>query len=151
MLNGVGKVGAIGWQMHNQEFLFRALRKDEIEAGNVPIPKGQKLFEDINFTGVVFDHQAGKLTLGVSTTPDLDRARVYARDGVVIKINREKIRELQIKELEINKILRSERISKPEDQEVILTRNNPDPFPSEIVEEVIFVNIENISTGGTTS
>jgi len=137
--------------------LYRALRKEEIEAGNVLIPKLQKPFKSHPCLGIdtrlpfrlgeseecaVRQHQLGKKefsTAGVSTTPHLERAKVYARDGVVVKINRAILSEYGVREYIVRDYLGKfpEDIAVPEDEEVILVKEGCSVFPKEIITEVV--------------
>ena len=79
----------------NIKYLYRALRKEEIEAGNILIPKEQETFKKLPRLGIdtrlpfvmgeteehaVRQHQwqqKGFLTSGISTTPHFERAKYY--------------------------------------------------------------------------
>ncbi len=137
--------------------LYRALRKEEIEAGNVLIPKLQTPFKSHPRLGIdtrlpfrlgeyeeyaVRQHQweqKGFSTAGVSTTPHPERAKIYARDGVVVKINRAILSEYGIKEYIVKDYLEKfpEDIAVPEDEEVILFKEGCSVFPKEIITEVV--------------
>jgi hypothetical protein len=140
---------------HNK-YLYKALRKEEIDAGNILIPKSQGPFRsdprfgiDMRFpiefgseTNAVRQHQwqrNGFPTSGVSTTPHFDRAKVYARDDVIVKINRQLFSKYGIKEYVVKEYLEKfpEDIAAPEDDEIILVKGDGGQFPKEIIEEVI--------------
>jgi len=80
--------------------------------------------------------QRGYPTSGISTTPHLERAENY-NSGVIVVINRNLLPEFGVKEFEVNKYLKSEDIACPEDDEIILVREDKGPFPKEIIVDVI--------------
>ena len=140
---------------HNK-YLYRALRKEEINAGNILIPKLQGPFRsdprfgiDMRFpiefgseTNAVRQHQweqRGFQTSGVSATPHFERAKVYTRDYVIVKINRQLFSKYGIKEYVVKEYLGKfpEDIAVPEDDEIILVKEDGGPFPKEIIVEVI--------------
>jgi len=144
----------------NIKYLYRALRKDEIETENILISKEQETFEKLPRLGIdtrlhfilgeteeyaVRQHQwqqEGFPTSGISTTPHFERAKFYARDGVVVKINRSLFKKYGIKEYVVKECLRKypEDIACPEDDEVILVKKDCGHFPKEIIEEVIIID-----------
>jgi hypothetical protein len=98
---------------NESKYLFRALRREEIEAGNVLIPKGQGPFQADPRLGIdtrlpfklgpteehaVRQHQwnqSGFPTSGVSTTPHISRAKYYAqKNKVIVKIDRIDIKKM---------------------------------------------------------
>jgi hypothetical protein len=140
------------------KYLYRALRKVEIEQGNILIPKGQSPFKQHPRLGVdtrlpfklapteehaVRQHQwkqRGFPTSGVSTTPHLERATYYAQENKVIaKINRLLLSQYHVAEYVVKEYLGShpQDIACPEDDEVILVKSDGNVFPKEIIEEVI--------------
>lgn len=144
-------------------YLYRAVRKEEINAGNILIPKSQEPFrsdpifgtDDMVFTaeGIEFDsvrnairhHQWQKgrpyqwqkeqiPTSGVSTTPYFKRAKFYAKkNGVIVKIDRQLLNKFNIIEYDIKKYLRQEEINIPEDDEIILVKEEDCLFSKEII------------------
>jgi len=142
------------------KYLYRALRKEEIEAGNILIPKEQEPFKKLPRLGIdtrlpfvlgeteehaIRQHQwqqKGFLTSGISTTPHFERAKFYARDGVVVKINRSLFNKHGIKEYVVKEYLKKfpEDIAVPDDEEIILVKEDGKPFPKEIIEEVIIID-----------
>jgi hypothetical protein len=138
-----------------ENYLYRALRPEEIEAGYILIPKSQELFKsdprlDID-TRLPFVlgpteeyavrqhqwNQKGFSTRGISTTPHIERAKFYAQlNKAIVKINRESLIEHGIKEYVVAEFL-DFGIAVPEDDEVILVMDNDGPFPKEIIFEVI--------------
>ena len=134
-------------------FLYRALRKLEIESGYVLIPKSQEPFVSEQRFPATFpimfglierhavrEHQwDGKYpTRGVSTSLNIEVAKSYSKEhGVVVKISREKLREFGIKECVVNEILPADEIVKPKDEEVILVQDTDGNFPREIIVEII--------------
>ncbi|MDK2742178.1 MAG: hypothetical protein NDI90_04630 [Nitrospira sp. BO4] len=146
-------------------FLYRALRSDEIEAGCVLISKTQGSFEAGPRLGIdtrlpfalgpteehaVRQHQwqqNGFPTSGVSTTPHLERARFYAAArGVIVEIDRRLFSMYGVRECVVNLILGEHPvdIAVPEDDEVILVRDEAGPFPKQLIVRVIFLD----SSGG---
>ena len=148
--------------MKGSKYLYRALRKEEIDAGYVLIPKSQKPFKSHPRVGIdmrlpfkigeqeeyaVRQHQwkqNGFPTSGISTTPHFERARDYARDGVIVKTNRQLCSKYGIREYVVKEYLGKfpEDIAVPEDDEIILVKKNGDSFPKEIIEKVIQMNPE---------
>lgn len=134
--------------MFEPRYLYRGLRQEEVDAGYKLIAKGVDTFEhprlplNLPFrlsegpTGTVFNHQNGHPTRGVSTSFSIDRAIHYAGCDIVMRIDREKAKELGVQEYEVNKILKPERINKPEDQEVILAWNGTATFTTEIIDTI---------------
>jgi len=143
---------------HNK-YLYKALRKEEIDAGNILIPKLQGPFRshprlgiDTRFPFVlgeteehaVRQHQwqrNGFPTSGVSTTPHFEIAKkVYAkRNRVIVKINCQLFSKYGIKEYVVKEYLGKfpEDIAAPEDDKIILAKEDGGSFPKEIIEEVI--------------
>ena len=143
------------------KYLYRALRKEEIDAGNRLIPKSQEPFRsdpcfgiDMTFpiefgseTNAVRQHQwkrNGFPTSGVSTTPHFEIAKKdYAkRNRVIVKINRQLFGKYGIKEYVVKEYLGKfpEDIAAPEDDEIILVKEDGGSFPKEIIEEVIDIH-----------
>jgi hypothetical protein len=141
-----------------ENYLYRALRPEEIEAGYILIPKSQEQFESeprleidtrLDFElgpteeYAVRQHQweqAGFPTRGISTTPHLERAKFYAHlNKVIVKIDRDSLVKHGIKEYVVTEIL-DFGIAVPEDDEVILVMNNDGPFSKEIIVEVIHLD-----------
>lgn len=134
-------------------FLYRALRKIEIESDYVLIPKSQSPFVaeqrfpatfPIMFGPIerhaVRDHQwDGKYpTRGVSTSLNIEVAKTYSREhGVIVKISRAELKEFGIKEYIVNEILPANEIVKPKDEEVILVQDKDGNLPKEIIVEII--------------
>jgi hypothetical protein len=138
------------------DFLFRALRTEEIQAG-ILIPKSQAPFEALPMLGIdthlpfslavqteyaVRQHQwkqRGYPTRGVSTTPHEHRARYYAsRDRTIAVIRRSCLRDFGIQEFVVNDVLGDHPgdIACREDNEVILVSPNDGPFSSTVIERV---------------
>ena len=134
-------------------YLYRALRLEEIQAGNILIPKDQDAFlgepqldtEDCILPFVlgptkkyaIRQHQDGSLTSGISTTPHLDRANFYAaRHRTIVKINRERLRDFGISEYVVSEYVSTSGMACPPDNEVILV-SDENHFPTEIITEVI--------------
>ena len=140
---------------HNKYF-YKALRPEEIREGNILIRKSQVPFRsdpcfgiDMRFpiefgseTNAVRQHQwerRGLPTSGISTTPHLERAKDYARHNVIVKINRQLFSKYCIKEYVVKEYLEKfpEDIAVPEDDEIILVKEDGGPFPKEIIVGVI--------------
>jgi hypothetical protein len=140
-------------------FLYRALNRTEITLGNILVPKGQdpfvanpRLAIDTRLPFVlgkteeyaVRQHQwkqNGFPTSGISTTPHFDRAKFYARQGVVVKIDRRALPNHGIREFSVKVWLCKfpEDIACPEDDEIILV-GEQGQFPKEIIVEVFDFN-----------
>ncbi|HSA85791.1 MAG TPA: hypothetical protein VLE46_06395 [Nitrospira sp.] len=142
-------------------FLYRALRAAEIEADCVLIPKDQGPFEANPRLGIdtrlpfalgpteehaVRQHQwqqNGFPTSGVSTTPHLERALFYAASGgVIVEIDRQLFSAYGVREYVVNSILGEHPvdIAVPEDDEVILVREEAGPFPKQLIVRVILLD-----------
>lgn len=142
--------------------LYRALRREEISAGCVPIPKSQhpfiahpKLPNILPFDlgehveHAVRDHQwvekdaaSGGLkplheTSGVSTTPHYGRALHYARNKVIIRIDTALFESHHILAYSVGDNVDQELICVPEDDEIILVCENGCQFPKEVILEII--------------
>lgn len=139
-------------------FLYRALREEEIDRGNILIPKAIGAFlsrpllgVDIilgdtflkpNETSAVRQHQLDSdkySTSGISTTPHLERAKTYAqKKRVIVKIARNLFGRYDIQEFVVKDHFKisPQYIKCPEDDEVILVTKNGE-FPKEIIIEVI--------------
>jgi hypothetical protein len=134
--------------------LYRALRKEEIDKGNILLPKSDELFVAPNIFPQVFpiifgdtpEHAArihqwdGKIpTRGISTTPIKDIAfKKYGQNlGVIAIIDRVNLKRFGITEYKVSEVVPEGVIFAPEDEEVILVYEKDDPFPSEIIIEVV--------------
>ena len=132
----------------NPAFLYRALRREEIDADCVLIPKSQEPFPAEARLGIdtrlpfqlgpteehaVRQHQwnqHGFPARGVSTTPHIERARVYAHTNkVIVTIDREVLSKHGIKEYVVKKWISALDIAVPEDDEVILVMEKDGSFP----------------------
>ena len=140
-------------------YLYRAVRKEENDAGNI-LPKSQEPFrsdpifgtDDMNFPiefgsvkNAIRHHQWQKgrpypwqkeqiPTSGVLTTPHFERAKFYAKEnGVIVKIDRKLLNKFNIIEYNINMYLRQEEINIPEDDEIIMVKEEEGSFPKEII------------------
>ena len=135
------------------EYLFRAIRKDEIEKG-VLIPKVPKHFTSkatfplkfpINFNNSkehsIVDHvdpiRLDGKTGYVSTTPKFEIEKYYAKNKKIVKIDTKKFNELNIDAIIVAEVIDSSRIPKPEDEEILLKYDKSDTLPKEIIEEII--------------
>lgn len=144
----------------SDQYLFRALRQEEIKAGHLLIPKGQGPFEAHPRLAIdtrlpfrlgptveyaVRQHQwkqKGIPTSGISTTPRFERAKFYAQGHrVVVKMNRLRLPEFNIKEYVVYEYLKDHPsdIAVPEDDEIILVYNDDAIFPQGIIDEIISV------------
>jgi hypothetical protein len=144
---------------HNK-YLYKALRKEEIDEGNILIPKSQGPFRsdprfgiDMRFpiefgseTNAVRQHQwerNGFPTSGVSTTPHFEIAKKFyaKRNRLIVKINCQLFSKYGIKEYVVKEYLGKfpEDIAAPEDDEIILAKEDGGSFPKEIIEKVIKV------------
>ena len=141
-----------------ERFLYRALRQEEINAGNILIPKGQGPFVAEPRLGIdtrlsfvlgptekyaVRQHQYrqnGFPTSGVSTTPHFERAKFYAQTNrVIVKIDRTLLGQYGVREFVVHEWLSAhpQDIAVPEDDEVILVSGVEGPFPTQIIVEVV--------------
>lgn len=87
--------------------------------------------------------QHGFETRGVSTTPLLARARVYAANHRMIAvIRRDLLLGFGIEEFAVNELLADhpEDIACPEDNEVILVRETSGPLPVEIIDRILCID-----------
>ena len=144
----------------NEKYLYRALRAEEIEAGNILIPKLQDLFRANPRLGIdtrlpfalgpteeyaFRQHQwkqIGFPTRGISTTPHYKRAEFYAsRNKVIVKIDRKLLNKYDIIEYIVKDWLgiTSNDIAVPADDEVILVRNIDGDWPKEIISKIIAI------------
>ncbi len=139
--------------MEFEKYLYRGLKKDEIEARQL-IPKGILTFENIKVitanSGGSYDQQKlppiiqvkahiDKLpTSGVSTSTSEEIARKYAGEGYVARISRKNLEAVGIKEIVVKKIINPAYLLKPEDEEIILHWPGKEGirFPSKIIEDV---------------
>ena len=99
-----------------------------------------------NSANAVIDHQknqAGLPTSGVSTTPHIDRAIVYAthggryKDGFIFLIERDHLELHGVSEYVVNAIV--PRPSVPEDDEIILVARDYGPLPAGIIVEIKYI------------
>ena len=137
-------------------FLYRALRREEINSGYILMPKSQEPFPAEARLGIdtrlpfqlgpteghaVNQHQwkqHGFPTRGISTTPHIERAQFYAQaNKVVVAIDRKVLSLYGIKEYIVKEW--AIEIAVPEDDEVILVMEKDGPFPKEIISEVILL------------
>lgn len=131
-----------------KKFLYRALRKEEIEAGCSLISRSQEAFKEhprlsINLPfklgegkeHAIRDHQDGVYKNGISTTPHFEIARKYAKEGVVAKIDRSKLVEQGVTEYVVKDS--GYYIKTAEDDEVILGKEGCLNLPSDIISEII--------------
>jgi len=138
----------------SDRYLYRALRKEEIDSGCSLIPRSQGPFVAASKFGIdttfpiplvptvenaVRQHQwkqNGLPTSGVSTTPHLERARFYAAaNGVIVRIDRHLLAQHGIKEYRVKDYLTKDpqNVAVPEDDEVILVKQDGGDFPRDIV------------------
>jgi hypothetical protein len=86
-------------------------------------------------------NQEGFPTCGISTTPHIARAAIYARgkgglsDGFVYEIDRERLTQFHIRELVVADFARDPSV--PDDDEVILVTLNSEQLPAELVLRLI--------------
>ena len=140
-------------------FLYRALRKIEIDSDFSLIPKEdiKSEFTSDPILGIdttlpfslnsvdnkVRQHQwrqNGLPTRGISTTPFFERAKFYAsRNRIIAKIDTKLFKEFGILTYDVNKILgfRPDDIAIPEDNEIILTYKEAGSFPKDLIVELI--------------
>lgn len=141
-------------------YLYRGISEEMHQALEGLKPKGISFTRPIRFgegfkygQGVTFgssknnaiiSHQvdSGRFpTSGISTTPFLERAKLYATckgkraKGVIYKLDRELFAEKGIKEYRVKDFTRYPEI--PEDDEVILAKEDNTSLPMEIVIEIL--------------
>jgi hypothetical protein len=135
----------------DHEFLYRALRPDEIKR-RVLIPKSCGPFIDSPRFPQVFPFAFGERTehavraqqwdgqyptSGVSTTPDLKRAEYYAQhDRTIASIAVDRLEACGIKTFRVSEHVHHSLIFKPEDDEVILVCPGGECFPSDIIADI---------------
>lgn len=150
--------------MEFTNYLYRALRKEEIDEGCILIPKIIESFRKHPRLPISLPFNLGECeeyavrqhqwdgegipddpTAGISTTPHLERAKKYAREGMIVKIDRSLFERCSIKEYSVNEWLsnRPEDIAVPGDNEVILV-NEKGVFPKEIIVELIRVENQKV-------
>ncbi len=136
------------YQPEIPNYLFRALRKEEIEKGNILIPKSIDTFESNPSFPISFPFNFGKSEehaidnhqkfdgknndRGISTSKYFEIAKKYAQENKYIAIiNTEQFDKLGIKAIEVKFALRSNptRIKKPEDNEIILVYEKDGNIP----------------------
>lgn len=141
-----------------ENFLYRALRSEEIDAGFILIPKSQREFKALPRLGIdtrlpfilgetvehaVRQHQwqqNGFPTRGISTTPHIHRATFYAqRYQIIVRIDRSSLNRFGIKEYVVAELLSksSQDIACQEDNEVILVREQDGAWPKEVIDQVL--------------
>ncbi len=137
-------------------YLYRALRHEEIEQNYILIPKSRERFLSGPRLGMgtylpiqlgktsrnaVRYHQweqNGIITSGISTTPQLERARFYAQHNkVIVKIDRTLLFQFGIMEYIVKDYVVPKEIACPEDDEVILVKLDGGNFPKNIITEII--------------
>ena len=131
--------------------MYRGLRKEEIDAGCILIPRNQKSFSSlvrfpvkfpVNFDpnhpgNAIRDHIDGNYLSGVSTSMNFEVAKRYAKDKIVVKIFIERLDQCNIKAWVAADWCKY--VNNPEDQEVILVNAELKHFPKEIIEEVLII------------
>lgn len=101
---------------------------------------GAKRTPDV--TNTILDHEAfQETTPGVSTTPRLDRAKLYAKhngaEGRVFVIDRDRLANSGVRELVVAQHVPCPRI--PEDDEVLLWYSASEILPDEIIVKILEV------------
>ena len=135
--------------------LYRALRREEIDAGCILIPKSQEPFRanlrlpfklpaqlGETVAHAIRDHQDhGKFpTGGVSTTPFYRRALHYAqRQRTIVRIDVTALSSRGVKRYRVADFVEPEFIAEPEDDEVILVYEDASDFPDGCIAEVFVV------------
>ena len=134
--------------------LYRALRQEEIDQGNILLPKSNEPFVAPNMFPQVFpiifgdtpEHAARRhqwdgefKTRGVSTTPLKEIAfNKYGKNlGVIALIDRESLKRFGVTEHSVNDVVPEGVIFAYEDNEIILVYEKDGPFPSEIIIKVV--------------
>ena len=133
-------------------YLYRGLRKAEVEAGYKLIPKGVQTFENMNLVSAnasgtydlreygplvaAANHIRGLPTSGVSTTTNFETAKRYSLSGleptgIVVRIDRSRLAMHNIKEHWVSQVFPS--VDWVDREEVILVGSS---FPREIVDQV---------------
>ncbi len=137
--------------MTETEFLYRALRPQEISRG-VLIPKScgpfvaePRLPQVLPFTlgerpeHAVRAHQwEGRYpTSGVSTTPHLKRAEHYAqRHRRIARIAVARFVQFHIQTFRVSDYVHASQVCVPEDDEIILVYPDAESFPEEIITDI---------------
>ena len=139
-------------------YLYRGLRKVEVEAGYKLIPKGAQTFENMNMVHAnasgtydlqeygplvaTANHLNGLPTSGVSTTANFETAKRYSMSGpeptgIVVRIDRSWLAKYDITEHWVNQIFPS--VDWIDREEVIL-ENKLGSFLREIIDQVYDVS-----------
>ena len=138
--------------------LYRALRKEEIEKGNILLPKSMEPFKaplrfPVTFpltfgdtvSHAIRDHQWDSKfpTRGISTSPLREVAfEKYGKSfGVIANINRDVLVEYGVTEYIVNENIPINEVFAPEDEEIILVYKNEGPLPREINYKVVELEI----------
>jgi hypothetical protein len=133
-------------------YIYRGLRREEVDAGCTLIPKAQRAFlaqaklpnvlpfilgERVEHA--VREHQwEGKYeTSGISTTPHFHRAVYYARHKIVVKIDTSSFVKHGILTYSVAENVNETLICVPEDEEIVLVCQKGYMFPKEIISEII--------------
>ncbi len=94
----------------------------------------------------IIGHQkdSNEYKTGISTTPHIDRAGLYAtfdgkQDGIIYKIDTNKLFKFQVRQFIVDKIVISTEV--PENNEVFLAHKNNGDLPIEIVTEIIEISV----------
>jgi hypothetical protein len=138
--------------MTEVEFLFRALRPEEI-SGGVFIPRSCGPFVDEPRLPQILPFTLGKRrehavraqqwdskkypTSGVSTTPHLKRAKYYGQNHrTIAKIAVDRLDQFRVQMFRVSEHIHSSQICVPEDDEVILVCPDAECFPKEIIADI---------------
>lgn len=131
--------------------LYRALRPDEIAAGNILIPKSADSFLAHPRLPITLPFKLGEraehavrehqwnskyMTRGVSCTREWAVALRYAGSSIIVTIDESGCERLGIKRYRVKDVLPLQDIEHPEDEEVILVSDFDGPLPKEIISAV---------------
>jgi hypothetical protein len=150
-------------ELEKLRYLYRGVSEEMHNAKSSLAPKGTSFFRTIKYgqgfkydSGVTYGasvnnaivgHQLDSAkfpTSGISTTPFIDRARIYALSngknakGIIYKIDRALLSKNKVKEYKVSEYAKSPSI--PEDDEVILVVENNGALPHEVIVDIVSVN-----------
>lgn len=141
------------------QYLYRGLRRTEVEAGHKLISKGIQTFENMNLAHAntsgtyelreygplvaTANHLNGLPTSGVSTTTNFETARRYSMSGpeptgIIVRIDRSRLAAHNITEHWVSQIFPS---ADWIDRDEVILENKSGSFPREIVDQVYDVKL----------
>jgi len=147
-------------EVEESRYLYRGVSEEMHNAKSSLAPKGTSFYRAIKYdqgfkydSGVTYGssinnaivgHQLDSVkfpTSGISTTPFIDRAKIYALNngkgskGIIYKIDRTLLSKNKVKEYRVSEYAKFPSI--PEDDEVILVAENNGVLPHEVIVDTI--------------